>query len=229
MKKVLILFIALITFSNANAGEFELGFKDINAVKILGNFKVTLKKGTEEKVRVINNDEKIIDEKILCEKKGKELILRIKGDTYKERDIEIVVTYINLIELTSKYGCRAEVKGKLTGGEIVLNSESGGKIKCTVDCDFVQATINTGGSIRVLGESKKARYKIGAGGTIAAANNKVKEVNAIVTAGGEVICAAIDKLTIKITSGGNVSYLGDPKEYEESIKLGGKINKMKSE
>ena len=228
MKNWLIVTLLVITSFGVKAGNFDVEIDHFTGVLAMGNFKVTLKKGDVDKVEVINNDEDIIDEKIVCEVEKDVLKLRLKGDTYKERDIEIIVTYTDLSQITSKLGCRLTVEGEMGVDEIEFNSESGGKIKATVASKKVKASISAGGSIRLSGEVDEVEYKISAGGTIGAVSLKANEVKAQVTAGGEIICSVKSVLAIKITSGGNVAYIGDPEGYEQNITLGGKITKMKN-
>lgn len=219
---VLVILSGLTTF----AGTINPEVTYFNQVRFLGNYKVLLQKGTTQKVEIKNNDASLLDEKIVCEVEDSVMTIRIKGDTYKAKMMEVVVTYTDLNEISAKFGCEITTNDVFTN-DITFNSESGGKIKAAVDCANVTATINASGSIHLNGTTKNAVYKVGAGGTIGAINLAATKVFAQVSAGGEIICAVIDDLSIKITSGGNVSYYGNPEAYEQNIALGGKITKMK--
>lgn len=212
----------------AKAGEFEHTPEHFTSVRLLGNYKVKLVEGEKEHIRVINTDEDFSEDRVIFEVKKEVLTVRIKGDTYMERDyLEIIITYTDLEAITAKTGCRVEVGSTLKGEKIELSSESGGKIKAQVDCDRLYADINAGGSIRIAGKCNSAEYKIGAGGTIAAVDTEVTKLKTTVTAGGEIICSVKDELVVKITSGGSVSYMGNPEAFEQNITLGGKVVKMK--
>lgn len=219
---VLVILSGLTTF----AGTINPEVTYFNQVRFLGNYKVLLQKGTTQKVEIKNNDASLLDEKIVCEVEDSVMTIRIKGDTYKAKMMEVVVTYTDLNEISAKFGCEVTANDVFTN-DITFNSESGGKIKAAVDCANVTATINASGSIHLNGTTKNAVYKVGAGGTIGAIDLAATKVFAQVSAGGEIICAVIDDLSIKITSGGNVSYYGNPEAYEQNIALGGKITKMK--
>ena len=209
------------------AGHFDVKVDHFTTVNALGNFTVTLIKSDVEKVSVLNDDEELKDEKILVEVDGSELKIKIKNDAYKERELEVIVYYKSLTEIHSKRGIRLTVKETLEADQITLNSYSGGKIKAKVMCETLKCSISKGGSIRVEGQSSIAEYKISAGGTIASVNNKADKILAKVSMGGEVICSANGKLDVEISSGGTVSYKGDPTEYSEKITLGGKVEKLK--
>ncbi|MDA7803845.1 DUF2807 domain-containing protein [Crocinitomix sp.] len=224
---ILVTFLFLINYT-AKAGDFEVEVSIFHSIEILGNFKVTAQKGEVEKVEIKNLEDDLADEKIICKVKNQVLTVRIKGDLYTEKNIEILITYTNIHYILAKYGCRLEVKGQMEADELEFQTESGGKIKADIKVDKVKATIGTGGSIRLLGTANEATYKISAGGTIGAISLMANKVTAKITAGGEVICSVKNDLSINITSGGTVSYMGEPKAFEQKITLGGTITKMAS-
>jgi len=216
------------SFVTAKAGDFTPSVGFFDEIRVLGNYKVFIEKGAEQKIEIKNNAPEIIDEKIICEVKDSVLTVRIKGDSYKERAIEVYITYTELSQLTAKSGCIVEVKNVMEQENMSFFSESGGKIKAKVASKYILAAISAGGSIHLEGTANEAEYRVNAGGTIGVVSLKAKKVIAQITAGGEIICSVEDDLSIKITSGGNVSYLGTPEAYEQNITLGGKISKMKS-
>lgn len=228
MKNWIIGLVVLGLSFSANAGDFSPSVSPFNQIRVIGNYKVFVTQGETQKIEVKNNAPQIIDEKIICEVKDSILTVRIKGDTYKERAIEVYITYTSLSSITSKNGCILEVMNNMNQDMINFDSESGGKIKAKVECKKVTASINTGGSIHLEGIADEAEYKVSAGGTIGVVSLIAQKVIAQITAGGEIILTVEDELSIKIISGGNVSYIGNPEAYEESITLGGKISKLKS-
>lgn len=230
MKNWIIVMLLMAVGFNANASDFEIEVGEFSEIKAMGKYKVTLKQGDANKVEVFNGDEEdLADDRIVAEVDDDELVLRLKGDTYGERDLEIVVTYVNINKLTSKLGCHVVVESPLKGEEVKLISESGGKIKAEIRSDKVIAEISAGGSIHLDGETGEAEYKISMGGTIGAVSLAAVSVKATVTAGGEIICSVEEDLSVKITSGGNVSYMGEPEGFEQNITLGGKITKLKNQ
>ena len=208
------------------AGDFEVKLDDFTKVDARGNFKVTLKQGDHCAAHVINNDEKVEDEKIVLEVKGGVLEIKIKGDTFFERDLEIVITYKKLYGIHSTNGTWLIAEDVLEGQEISLSCNKGGKIKADVKAENLECKISGGGSIKVSGTAELANYEISGGGALAASFLEAKSLGVTVKAGGEVICYATEKLDIQITSGGSVSYKGDPKEFTQNTTLGGKIEKI---
>jgi hypothetical protein len=225
--KSILTFLFFATSLVASASHYDVKVDHFTTVNAIGNFAVTLIKSDVDKVSVLNDDEELDDAKIIVEVDGSELKIKIKNDAYRERELEVMVYYTSVTEVHSKRGIRLTVKETLVGDQITLNSYSGGKIKATVKCETLKCAISKGGSIKVDGVAAIAEYKISAGGAIAAIHMDVPKILAKVSMGGEVICSANGKLDIEISSGGNVSYQGEPTEYSEKITLSGKVEKLK--
>ncbi|MGB1104119.1 MAG: head GIN domain-containing protein [Crocinitomicaceae bacterium] len=228
LKKGLGLLVMFVSFASMAQETFEIPVDgEFTSVELQGNYEVSLKKGDEQRIEVLNTDENIEDDRIVAEVKGEELIVRIKMDNYRERDIDIVITYVNLENVTAKYGCIVRIPQTITADKCNLEVESGGKIKATVSGKKLEAVIKTGGSIHIDGKVDEATYKISAGGTIGAANMDAKEVVANVNMGGEIICKVDEIFKVKVVSGGTVSYIGDPETFEQKVTLGGTITRIK--
>ena len=228
LKAGLGLVIVLLSFAGLAQETFELKVDgDFTKVDLQGNFEVTLKKGDQQRIEVWNTDENIEDDRILAELKDDVLTVRIKMDNYRERDIDIVITYVYLQDVTAKYGCVVRIPKPIIADECKLKVESGGKIKATVQGKKLEAIIATGGSIHIDGQVEEATYKISAGGTIGAASMDAKEVIANVNMGGEIICKVDEVFKVKVVSGGTVSYIGDPETFEQKVTLGGTITRIK--
>lgn len=229
MKKtaVLLLISFFFTFS-AKAGEFEISLENFRLVKVVGKFKVNLVQSTEDKIKITNHSD-LSDNRIITEINGNELLVKIKRDVYKGRNIEVTIFYKHIIGVTASKGAIIESSDTLGGDFVRLDAEFGGKIKIPIACETLDATITTGGSIHISGKCDLALYEVSAGGTIGAISVEATKVEAKIRAGGEIICKVIDELKIKIVSGGTVSYMGDPKGLEQDVTLGGNIAKLKSE
>lgn len=227
MKKgVIVCFLLLLNFC-AIGGDFTKEVTDFSKVSFSGEFQVHLTKGNKQEVKVVNKDSGLKDENIIIAVKDKQLKIYIKADLYlDEYDLDIYVTYTTLNDIKAKMECIVNITSELKGDFIQLGAETGGEINAAVACKEAEIIASSGGVVNLKGEVDKAELKCSLGGKINAANLVGNEIDAGVKAGGEIACYPIEKLTIDIASGGTVSYKGEPKSYEESIFLGGKIKKL---
>lgn len=225
MKNIITLL--LLTFSiSSYAGEKEFKVSDFTKITATGNFKVTLVKSTETKVKAINSDEKIEDDQLFAEVQGTELVLKLLKDTYKVRQVEYVVYYKEVFDLHAKRGAWFKSDEVFTNKNIGLIVESGGGVKMKVDCNTVNATIKNGGTINLSGTSENANFSINKGGNIAAYNLVTENSNSKVMFGGEILVKVTKKLFAVVKSGGTIKYKGGATDVTEEVKLGGKIIKL---
>jgi len=226
LNKTILSIFTLIMGLNTFAGEKTVKVNDFTSVTATGNYKVTLIKSSESKVEIINNDEKVTDEQILAEVEGAELVLKIKNDTYKQRDIEFRVYYKEVFELDAKRGAMITTTDVFEHEKIDLSVNSGGRIVINIKATTVDVTIKNGGTIRVSGTTENANYFISKGGNVAAFNLIASKVKSEVLFGGEILLNVTKSLFAVVKSGGTIKYKGKPSEVDESIKLGGKIVKL---
>lgn len=225
MKKLITILLLVLSVSSY-AGEKEFKIADFTKITATGNFKVTLIKGTENKVKAINSDQNIDDDQLFAEVQGTELILKLIKDTYKVRKVEYIVYYKEVFELHAKRGAWFKSEELFTNKSLDLNVESGGGIKIKVDCNTVDVVIKNGGTVNISGKSENANFSINKGGNIAAYNLVTTNSNSKVMFGGEILVNVTKSLFAVVKSGGTIKYKGNPTEVSEEIKLGGKIVKL---
>jgi len=227
MKKNLLFAALFVSFlPTANAGEFDKTVDPFTSVVATGNFAVTMTESTEEKVHVINKDTEITDDRILVTVTGGTLDLRIKNDVVRDKPIEIIVYYKKLFQIESKKDCKLTVTSPIKGDLFTFICTTGGKIKADVTLTTLKVNISNGGTVNLSGTATTAEYVIGTGGTIAAINVKTETTSAKISLLGDINCNVSKKLTVKITSGGTVTYRGNPATFEEKITLGGTVTKL---
>ena len=227
MKKNVLLALMMMTTAMVGfAGQFEKKVDPFSKVVVTGNYAVTMIESTEEKVVVFNDDSLVADEKILITNDGATLDIRLKGDTYKLRHIEIEVYYKKVFAIEAKRGCIVTLQNVLKGDVITFECQMGGQVKGEIEAVTANLKISSDGLINVKGTASIAELEVSAGGTLQAVQLVTESANAKVTVGGSISCNASKKLSIKV-SGGTVSYRGNPEVLEQSSSLGGTITKLK--
>lgn len=228
MKKNLLFIYLFVAFvPSLIAGEIEKVVDPFTTVSVTGNYKVTMIESTEEKVQISNNDENITDDKILITVEGGTLDIKIKGDTYKERMMDVTIYYKKVLQIDARRGARVTVNNLLKGDVIIFNCSTGGQVKAQIEAGTAKLKISNDGLINVTGTATVAEMEVSTGGTLVATQLTTETSSAKVTAGGSIKVFATIKVTLSVTSGGTITYYGNPTTVEESIKLGGTIEKGK--
>ena len=225
MKIILLIVIALISFAGLST-EKVIELDEFFNLNVVGNFKVTLIKGNSHKVKVINNDESVLDENIVVENNGSELIIKLKKDIYKEREIVFIVYYKELFSIKAKRGAYVGAEEKLPSESITVEVASGGHVQLSVDSKSANFSIRNGGTIDVKGNVESTKFYVSKGGNIAASKLVAQSANAEILFGGEIVLNVTISIVAVVKSGGAIKYKGKPKNVSEEIKLGGRIVKL---
>jgi hypothetical protein len=225
MKLITLIVITLISFVGLSTEKIIELDKFFN-VNVIGNFKVTLIKGESYKVKVINNDKDVLDENIVVESDGGELIIRLKKDTYIERSLEFIVYYNELFNIKAKRGGYVTGQDVLTSESINVEVASGGHVQLNINSKSANFSIKNGGTIDVKGHVEGTKCYISKGGNIIAPNLLAQSASAEVLFGGEIILNVTNSLVAVVKSGGVIKYKGKPDKVSEEIKIGGRIVKL---
>lgn len=204
-------------------------FQDINKISITGNFKVKIISSNKNEVIAHNLGEDISLDHLEFIKEDNELSIKYKGSFVDEIALDMTI-YTNQfftkieahrgVEITTDY-----INSKMK--TLHLFSENGGKILAkNLNVKEINAKISKGGSIQIDGKSNELEAEVAMGGTIGAVRLVVDSIDAKITFGGEIICKPIISLKAKVTSGGTISYQGEPEKLTKKISLGGTIEKL---
>lgn len=202
---------------------------EFSEIAIVGRYTAEIFQGDEFKVTYTLGNKEVENEKLEFSFKNDRLTIQYSGGALNDIDLHLKITVPQLTYIEAKHGVQIRVSKnfEFTKKGIEFQSYSGGKILATCNkSNWVKASVNQGGSIRIKGKTLSAEYSVKTGGTIGAANLKANKVDASVTMGGEIICHAEELINAKVTSGGTINYKGDPKKVNEKTRLGGTIEKI---
>jgi hypothetical protein len=166
--------------------------------------------------------------KILITVEGGTLDIKIKGDTYKERLMDVTIYYKKVNQIDARRGARVTVNNLMKGDVITFNCSTGGQVKAELEAGTAKLKISNDGLINVTGKATIAEMEVSTGGTLVATQLITESASAKVSAGGSIKVYASKKVTVTVFfSGGSITYYGNPATVEESIKVGGTIEKGK--
>ncbi len=226
--KHIYLLLALLTYHFAGiSGQFTIHPEDFNKLEVLGNYSIKLIKSDSNKLVIDNKDLKVEDEEILAKVYDGTLKIQIQLDNYTKRNISMVLYYKAIDDISARRGAIIEA-GSMKMDELSIFVNSGGKVKLDAEVKKVNVSIKSGGSVKIKGLADHANFDVQMGGMIGASFFNVKFVNASVQMGGEIILNALEELNAEVKAGGEISYKGEPKKVNESVKLGGSIEKLET-
>ena len=125
--------------------------------------------------------------------------------------------------------CKALVTEASSSGDIELESvectslvteaSSAGDISINnVKAETVSVEASSSGDVSLAGVCRSAKFESSSAGDIEADELKAEHVIAKASSSGDVTCHATESLEVSISSAGNVSYKGDPKQIKSHHK-----------
>ena len=221
MKKI---FLALVLFGTLNAAiaqdkkseQRSIGtFNELDADK---GINVTLIEGDREKltVEIVNAD--LSD--VITELKGRTLQIKLKTKIYKDVAVQVYVTYKSIKSIKTGTGAFVDAEGVLHAENLDLKAGTGSTIILEIDTKSVSSHLSSS-KIELVGKTEFQDVTTNTGGKYIANKLTSKETFVKASTGGSAWVNATDKLEAKTSTGGRVTYNGDP----EKLILSGSVEK----
>lgn len=220
MKKLVALFLVLVTLSAYSQDIIDKEVGEFNEIKVYDLIEVNLIQADEN--RIFIKGENVYDIKW----SNKEGTLKLKMQLEKKFSGEktlIEVYYRNLDVVDSNEGAKIVFNEMIEQDEIELRAQEGGKIKAGIDVDFAKIKAVTGGVVEASGLAKKQTINLNTGGIFRGQELKTERSSVKISAGGEAELHASSKVEIEVTAGGDVYVYGNPAQVDKKTFAGGRI------
>lgn len=218
-----------ITFGQDSIQQKEYKLGSFDELEIMGNFEIKIIHSNLNKVVVDKTGNDIDFNNIEFTYNDNHLTIKYKGSFVSDVNLEMTIYASNFLkEIKARRGAiiRTDYQHQQMD-EVEFTSINGGKILANnLNANEVEAGISKGGSIQFTGKGNKLEATVSMGGTIGAVNFISQEVKATVSMGGEIICAPVQYLNAKVTTGGTISYKGEPSKIKQKVTFGGTIEKL---
>lgn len=223
MKGIILAFSGLLLFAVVSAQKSETrNISAFDKLEVFGNVVVELTKGTEEKC-VVESQEISLD-KITTKMEGRTLKINMSRELYSAgKTVRILLTYVQIYEISSKGGADVKSDGPLTADRIVFTAATGGNIYCDVDVKTLQVSVGQGSLIVSAGKAVNQEVEASSGGVFSAYELECQESLVSVVSKGKVKINTSKSLNANASTGGWVGYLGKPAQVTIKTSLGGKV------
>lgn len=192
-------------------------------ISVRGSMEVYLEKGTEGKIQVTAEDN--VQEHILVESDGKELIISMKGNTSlrNTKTIKVTVPFENISEVSLLGSGKVEGNDKLKNEALSLNLRGSGEMELTVEASSIDAQLNGSGVMKLSGSANDFKVKTTGSGNFEGKNLNTENTEVYVAGSGNAKVNAKSKLKARIQGSGNVVYSGNPASNDSKVMGSGTI------
>ena len=218
------LYFILLIISTAAFSQIEKEVGDFYKVTAFDQIDVLLIASDENKVILNGNGAEDVE---LINKNGElkirmPLIKLLSGDNISAT---VYFKELTAVEANEKSRIASEATFEATGFDIVAKEGSEIKIKLLVD--RLTAKITNGSKVNVEGNATTQDILINSGGVYEAEKLLTNQTYITANAGGEAAIYATDIVDAKVRAGGVITIYGKPKQINQNIVAGGRIEEAK--
>lgn len=203
--------------------------KGFRGVRVGAGIKLVVSQGNTEAVAISaptqqerDNIKTVVENGILKIYYDQELL---PGRSKIRKNLRAYVSVVNVEFLGVASGASLETDGEITGGVIDLRASSGGMMKATLKAQTLSAIQSSGGLMRVAGTADYIRVESSSGGVFEGYDLTVDKCYARSNSGGIARVTVNNEIEGRASSGGIVSYKGNPKLVSKKANSGGRVSR----
>lgn len=221
MKKIVfsLLLISSVAFSQT---EKEVG--NFNKVTSFDKIDVVLVPSSENKVLLNGSGSNEVE---LVNKNG-ELKIRLPLTRLLSGDnISATVYYKKLDAVEANEGSRISSEATFNSTAFDIIAKEGSEIKIKIATERVTVKVSNGSKVQLEGKATNQDVLINSGGIYEAEKLITNQTIITANAGGEATIYATDFVDAKVRAGGDITIYGKPKQINQKIVAGGRIEEAK--
>lgn len=194
---------------------------EVNHVSVSGNIEAIISQGDQASVKVEADSN--LQEHIKVEAKGDKLEVFTDvniGDAAAKR---VIITLPNIKKIEAEAASQVSTKDAVRGDKIAVSAGSGAHLMASLSTPHAKCEASSGGSLELAGGIQNLDADASSGASIDA--TKVKAVNAKcdVSSGGSIAINEVTALKADASSGGHITYKGNPAKLEKNASSGGSV------
>jgi hypothetical protein len=185
-----------------------------------------IQKNVEEVVVEADSDDL---EKIITKVEGGILKIYIKEKSWFNMNWntaprKVFVSFKTLDKLEASAGSDVNSQGILRLEKLDVDASSGSDIKLELDVNELSVGSSSGSDISLKGKATNMQANASSGSDINASELQTKKCNASVSSGSDIRVFVTDELDANASSGGEISYSGNPSRKDINESSGGDVH-----
>lgn len=194
---------------------------DFDVIKVQQGINVYLTQGSDVEITV-EADENIMDLLITEVRNGELKIYFEKNVNRATRNVYLTANDISSIKTSS--GASVKSENTIQTSNLELDSSSGSSIKLRVNADEIDSSTSSGAHMDLYGTTEYLSAKASSGSHIDAEDLKSKNALAKASSGANIDLHVENSLTAKASSGGDIDYVGSPRNINKDTSSGGSVS-----
>lgn len=214
----------LVAFTSVIGQESEVRqVGTFKGVKVGEAINVTLKKGDKESVKV--KVEGVSPKAVITEISGSYLRIHMADGSYKNRKVNVDVTYVSLEKISAASASSIVSDGVIKAAGLDISASSAASIEITIDAGAVTADVGSAGDIRLEGKAKSVTVDASSAGVFDAYDLECEMADASASSAGTIKVNASKEIRAEASSAGSIRYRGNPSKSDTKSSSGGSVRK----
>lgn len=194
-----------------------------NGVEASSGVNVFLFQSDEEKV-VVEADENLMS-LIKTEVRGNTLKCYIDGSIRRSKKLNVYVSFKDLNKVSASSGSDVFSETLVKATDLNINASSGADIKLKVDAENIRCQSSSGSDITLIGTCVDFDGGASSGADIKADQLTAKSAKVNASSAGDIRIRVLEQISASASSGGDVSYYGNPKHVDIRESSGGDVSR----
>ncbi|WP_298518532.1 head GIN domain-containing protein [uncultured Kordia sp.] len=137
---------------------------------------------------------------------------------------KVHVSVPNIEKIVGTSGSDVYGTNTIVTEDLEVKSNSGADVNLEVEAEYVTCSSSSGADIKISGTADSLEASASSGSDIHAKELTVKDCNASVSSGADITVYVTEKLTANSSSGGDISYYGNPESVTKNKSVAGGIH-----
>lgn len=224
MKKLIWLAIWIMSACYVQAQETETrqigSFKGVRASEAVD---VYLKKGEKESLKVEATGTSLSN--VLTEIAGTTLRIHMRDGSYKNRNVKVYVTYVNLEKISASSAANVFSEGSVKCTSMTISASSAGSVEVALEADHVMVDASSAGDAVLEGKTNSLEVEVSSAGSVDAYSLESASVTASASSAGSAKVNVTKELEAQASSGGSIRFRGNPMKTNTDSSSGGSVKK----
>ncbi|GAA4280997.1 head GIN domain-containing protein [Gaetbulibacter aestuarii] len=193
-----------------------------SSIKAAEGLSVYLTQGNDTKISVEADEN--LQELILVEVEDDVLKIHTKKNIGRSKAKNVIVHFRDISGISGSSGSSIKSTNTIATKHLDVNGSSGSSIKLDVATEVLDCHSSSGSNVKLAGETDRLIADASSGSQIKAQDLIAQVSNADASSGANISVNTKESLVAKASSGGNVSYYGNPKTIEKNNGVSGSIS-----
>jgi hypothetical protein len=208
---------------NGNVTKETRNIESFDGIKASAGINVFLFQGNEEKV-VVEADENLHN-CIRTEVKGSTLHCYIDCNIHFSKKMNVYVNYKMLNKINASSGSDVSGETLLKTENLDIEVSSGADVKIEVEAQSVNCGASGGSDAVIKGKAENFQGNACSGADIKANELTVKTCNVSASGAGDIRISVTDRIRANASSGGDITYYGNPEVEHIEESSGGDVSR----